>query len=261
MESLDVLSQRNHDYWIHRAESYSEVNRDELNGVQRERWSVFLDREIRMHFEIDEDERKNIRILDIGAGPGFISIILSKLGYTVTAADFSEEMLEEARINAADLGEKITFRQENALNLSFLDNQFDVVLSRNLTWNLSDPAKAYSEWLRVLKKDGCMLVFDANWYTYLKDEESRKLYEIDRSKSEDLGEGDYNVGENFDVMEEIAYSLPLTGINRPQWDEDILRKHEIKAVKSIENIGNFVYSNKELVNYASTPMFMIKVHK
>ena len=57
---------------------------------------------------------------------------------------------------------------------------FDVVISRNLTWNLKDPKRAYEEWCRVLKPGGKLLNFDANWYGYLYDEEKRLSYEEDR---------------------------------------------------------------------------------
>lgn len=37
------------------------------------------------------------KILDIGTGPGFFSIILAEAGYQVTAVDYTEAMLEEAK--------------------------------------------------------------------------------------------------------------------------------------------------------------------
>ena len=37
----------------------------------------------------------------------------------------------------------------DAENLSFDTNTFDIVVARNVTWNLPHPDKAYAEWLRV----------------------------------------------------------------------------------------------------------------
>ena len=253
------LSIKNHDYWIERAPGYSEVNREELFGEQRKNWSKLLDEEIREHFGITPEERGSIKILDIGAGPGFISIILAELGYAVTAADFAKTMLKEAKKNAGELADRISFKTANAMELEFADDAFDVVFSRNLTWNLPDPQKAYSEWMRVLKKDGLMLIFDANWYAYLRDDDKKVQYELDRANVKEKGFGDYNIGNNFDVMEHIADKLPLTGIDRPRWDVDYFNKNLVKSVSSVTDIGAQVYSEKELVNYASTPMFMVKV--
>ena len=261
MSDTEKINQQNHAYWTDRASGYSEVNQEELAGIQKKTWSDLLDREIRDHFKIGETQRSRIRILDIGAGPGFLSVILCEQGYQVTAADYAETMLEEAKQNAGTLAEKICFRREDAMNLSFPKATFDVVLSRNLTWNLPDPQKAYKEWLRVLKHNGLLLIFDANWYAYLKDEDKRKAYENDRQIVKEQGYEDYNIGEGFDIMEEIAKDLPLTGIIRPQWDEEIFREQKVSSVSCVEDIGSQVYSEKEKTNYSSTPLFMIKVVK
>ena len=277
------LKKSNHEYWGKRSLSYSDVNKEELSGIQHKKWQFFLDEEIQ---KIYPGMRQDISILDIGAGPGFISIILSELGYKVTAADFSKEMLTEAEknyraavrsenMNQADGAEgcgfyggcgrefdwTIEFRIEDAMNLSFPDESFDVVFSRNLTWNLPDPEKAYREWIRVLKKGGCLLVFDANWYAFLRDEEKRREYEEDRKNVAAKGMEDYNIGENFYVMDEIADRLPLTGEARPKWDIDLLKGLGIEEVTADIDVGTVVYSEKELINYASTPLFMVKAVK
>lgn len=286
---VNDLTRKNHEYWLHRASGYSEVNQEELAGVQRGNWSVFLQQEIR---EACPDRTPGeVRILDIGAGPGFLSIILAEMGYQVVAADFAERMLEEAYANAkaslpeiaedlwedgeeeewkarkrgylrsASLGGEISFRQENAMSLTFPEGSFDVVLSRNLTWNLPEPETAYRDWLRVLKTDGLLMVFDANWYRYLVDSEKKHAYDKDRERVAEKGLGDYNIGENFDQMEEIARSMPMTERIRPAWDQDLLRRYGAKDISVEEDIGQRVYSEKEKVNYASTPMFMVKAKK
>lgn len=84
------------------------------------------------------------------------------------------------------------------------NTSFDVVVSRNLTWNLQEPAVAYKEWCRVLKKGGLLLNFDANWYGYLFDEKKRQAYEEDRKNTQELGVEDHYVGTDIDAMERIA---------------------------------------------------------
>ncbi|HCP71234.1 MAG TPA: class I SAM-dependent methyltransferase, partial [Clostridiales bacterium] len=44
------------------------------------------------------------------------------------------------------LGLDIAFRHMDAQQLGFPDGTFDVVLSRNLTWTLPEPEKAYAQW-------------------------------------------------------------------------------------------------------------------
>jgi SAM-dependent methyltransferase len=258
---IEQLQKDNHAYWMWRATGYSEVNQEELAGIQRSTWSMLLDELIMEHPACKGKTKQEIRILDIGCGPGFLSIILTELGYRVTSGDFASSMLEQARDNAGNLAEKMDFCIENAMDLSFADATFDVVLSRNLTWNLPDPKKAYKEWLRVLKPEGMLLVFDANWYHYLRDDARKAAYELDRAKVAEAGCGDYNLGANFDVMEEIANRLPMTDCKRPEWDQRVFLEYEVASVDLFEDIGAIVYSEKEKINYASSPMFMIKVVK
>ena len=79
----------------------------------------------------------------------------------MTAVDYTQEMLDTAKRNAGNLCERISFYKMDAQNLEFEDDVFDVVISRNLTWNLKDPKRAYEEWCRVLKPGGKLLNFDA----------------------------------------------------------------------------------------------------
>lgn len=78
-------------YWGTRAEGYSEVNEKELAGSQREAWLHVLEE------QFPEKKKEEMKILDIGTGPGFFPMILSEAGYTVTAVDYTEEMLERRK--------------------------------------------------------------------------------------------------------------------------------------------------------------------
>ncbi len=256
MNNLEI---ENHSYWIKRAKGYSEVNKEEMAGVQNKKWTSFLTEEISKHFP--DKKYENIKILDVGAGPGFVSIILAKAGFNVTAFDFAETMLTEAKINAGTYVDRICFIQGDAMDLPFDNNTFDVVFSRNLMWNIPFPEKAYSQWIRILKKNGLMLVFDANWYTYLVDENKKSEYELDRANVAAEGLGDYNIGENFDKMEVIADLMPATRRNRPEWDVKYLESLNIGRVSSVWDIGQKLYSEKEKINYKSTPLFMVRFVK
>ena len=45
-------------------------------------------------------KRDEIKILDIGTGPGFFLLFLAEAGYKVTAVDYTQEMLDTAKRNA-----------------------------------------------------------------------------------------------------------------------------------------------------------------
>ena len=253
-ECKTILSE-NRDYWTGRASGYSEINQEELRTSQREIWR----RELKTHIERQFPNRdpKTVRVLEIGTGPGFFAILLCELGYDVTAIDLTPAMLAEARKNAGPLARQIKFMEMNAESLYFLDHSFDVILSRNLTWNLPHPEVAYREWKRVLKPGGLLLNFDANWYHYLYDAEARAGYDADRAASEEIGIEDRNIGHNFEVMEEIAMRILLSNIMRPAWDHAILSGLGMEVSTDVQ-AWNRVWSAEEKVNFASTPMFLVR---
>ena len=248
------LSEANRTYWSQRSTSYSDVNKEELAGISRHNWSAVLHEEIYSHFPGRSPE--SISVLDVGTGPGFFAILLTELGFHVTAVDMTPEMLDEARQNAGSLVEKIDFREMNAEALCLPEDSYDVVVSRNLTWNLPHPEKAYSEWHRVLHPGGLLLNFDSNWYGYLFDETAREKYEADRARSAELGLGDQNVGENFDFMEDIARKMPLSDIKRPEWDISVLSRLGFNVTTDTD-IWKKVWTIQEKTNFSSTPMFMV----
>ena len=102
------------------------------------------------------------------------------------------------------LAERITWKLSDAQKLDLGDDLFDVVLSRNVTWNLEDPGAAYQEWYRVLKPGGLMCNFDADWYGHLYDEKKRSGYEEDRRRVEEGNLEDYYTGTDIERMESIA---------------------------------------------------------
>ena len=157
--------------------------------------------------------------------------------------------------------DKICFKTMDAQNLDFDDNTFDVIVTRNLTWNLQKPEQAYKEWMRVLKKDGILLNFDANWYCYIDNEEKRLQYEADRNRAAEYQVEDFYEGTDIESMEEIARKLPLSNITRPSWDKKILLKSGASDVQLDLNVWEEVWSEDEKINYTTTPMFLILAKK
>ena len=256
--SRETILSENKSYWTGRAPGYAEVNRLELATEQRQRWRDCLHDEIKRQFPDRSPE--SLRVLEPGTGPGFFAILLCELGCDVTAVDLTPAMLEQARRNADALGGRIRFMEMNAEALDFADASFDMVVSRNLTWNLPHPDQAYAEWARVLKPGGLLLNFDANWYSYLFDEDAKAAYDRDRANSAEQGMGDQNVGENFDRMEEIARQMPLSAIRRPDWDLKTLCTLGLR-VEADESVWMRVWSDEEKVNFASTPLFLVRGSK
>lgn len=259
--SCDQLKEENEAYWTNRASGYSEVNKDELRTQQKATWTAELTEQIESGFPGAQPHE--LQVLDMGCGPGFFSIILARAGYSVTAGDYTPAMLDEARANAQAEGVEdiIGFARMDAEALEVANDTFDVVVSRNLTWNLPHPERAYAEWLRVLKPGGLLLNYDANWYAHLYNAELRLAYEADRQATQEAGIKDEYIGTDIDAMEDIARQMPLSPVERPAWDEDVLRELGATQIEVDPQVWERVFSPEERVNYASTPMFRVKARK
>lgn len=237
-------------YWEIRSDSYSQQNVAELHCFKRDAWQKLI-------LE-NAPPQDRLRVLDIGTGPGFFAINLAISGHNVTAVDMTPAMLTKAAKNARSYGVNIRFEQAHADELPFVDGAFDLVVSRNVVWNLEEPEKALQEWARVLAPGGRMLYYDANWYLYLFDEQQQFKCEKAQQEAACLYPRDYVPARDMGMkMEAIARSLPLSSEYRPQWDRMILEKIGLKIIRVQENIGELVWDKEEKTRYAATPMFMI----
>ncbi len=252
----DTLLEEIEQYWTRRAPSYSDLINEELHTDGLVRWLPVL----RENGIGDEP----LHILDIGTGPGFFAIALSKLGHHVVAVDYTEAMLEEARVNAAKAGvlDRITFLQMDAQHLTLPDDTFDFIVSRNVTWVLEHPDEAYISWHRVLKPGGTMLNFDAGWYNYLFNEEKYQEFLEDRENVKESKLVDsYDSYDESDVCESISRELILSRYTRPEIDLMMLEEIGFSSVEADRDIWRRVWNETEKVNGRSTPMFLLKAVK
>ena len=103
------------------------------------------------------------RVLDIGSGIGGTSRCLAKeFGCRVTGIDLTDEYCQVASMLTAKVGldELIDYRQGDATNLPFEDNEFDVVWTAHVAMNIPDKRRLYSEMYRVLKPGGTLAIYD-----------------------------------------------------------------------------------------------------
>ncbi len=72
---------------------------------------------------------KGDRVLDVAAGTGNASIPAAETGASVIASDLCPELLEQGSRLAAERGVELEWREANAHELPFGDDEFDVVMS------------------------------------------------------------------------------------------------------------------------------------
>ncbi|GAB6145249.1 class I SAM-dependent methyltransferase [Desulfocicer niacini] len=240
-------------YWTGRATGYSQGNVEELNSARSSAWKRLIKNYM--------PRGRGLKVLDVGTGPGFLALIMAGWNHCVTAVDYTQAMIEQARENGARFGHEISFTRMDAQSLDFEDQSFDLLITRNLTWNLEMPEKAYREFFRVLRPGGRLLNFDANWYLHLFDPDAKKAWDRDRQKTKKRSYPDHFSQAYARTMESIAKKLPLSRKCRPEWDTRVLKETGFTKLLIEFDIGKHVWDEVQKVNFASTPMFMIGAEK
>lgn len=236
------------------AEQYSENVKIELESNLPAQWISLIQKYI-PHTDYEN-------ILDIGTGPDFFPIILSKHGYTVTGIDCTPAMLEEAKKNLQMYDVSADLLHASGELLPFADNSFDCVISRNVTWTLLDTKQSYKEWLRVLRPGGKILIFDANWNLKHHDSELMKQYQQARKDFRDIFGEDYSVIHDLsEEAENYRKNMPMSKVKRPQWDFNALFDLGAKSICCETDVSNLIWGKKKQIAYCATPMFLMVAEK
>lgn len=221
-------------YWNKRAEGYSISNRESLNSYEKQNYEEFFKRYIEFN--------NKLKTIDMGCGPGFLAILLADMGCNSFAFDCTENMLLKAQENAKDLGVNLNIIQGDAQNPKIEDNTFDLLVSRNLIWNLEEPEKAYKEWIRIVKPGGKIIIFDGNHYCYLFYERYMEERKINKHENEFKN----IMGVSTEEINNIAYNLPLSKKIRPDWDKEVLLSLGVKILNI--DINEISYKNNKNEN-------------
>ena len=140
------------EYWDRDSATYDRwPEHGAWSQVERAAWAATLAQHL---------PKRGAKVLDVGAGTGFLSLVAARQGYEVTALDVSPGMLSRLEETAA--------REDLAIEVvcSSADEPpsgpFDAVMERLLLWTLPDPQRALEAWHAVVP-DGPLLAFEAFW--------------------------------------------------------------------------------------------------
>ena len=147
------------------------------------------------------------RVLDCGAGTGFLSLIAARLGHEVTALDLASAMLDRLRSAAAAEGLDVQTAVGPATEPP--DGPFDAVMERHLLWTLPDPAAALSSW-RAAAPQGRLVLVESLWgdvdpVEQLRGAARRALHRLRRTPPE----------HHAEYEAELRTSLPLGAGTHP----------------------------------------------
>lgn len=234
---MDAIKERMTSYWTERTESFSQLRRKEFVSRMHERWMA------EFHRYIPAD--KPLKILDLGTGTGFFVFLLGSEGHHCTGIDLTESMIAEARRIAEIMGLPADFQVMDAEHPAFAPESFDVLVTRNLTWGLPHLEEAYTNWHKLLKKDGLLINFDAD---YCRERTDTPLPANHAHKG--IPE---RMKQEYEAFKEALRPVQQP---RPQWDTELLAKAGFHDIQVDTEVYKRIYQEFDEF-YNPTPIFMI----
>ncbi len=151
-----VLKKLTRRYWSSRGRGYDRApGHSEFSYV----WARLL------RLALSSRELTYIRAADVGCGTGFISKILIAENAHVICLDIAEGMLREAK-RKLQHSTKVDYVQADCeVHMPLRGQSVDLVVSRHVLWTLTAPHIALATWLRAVKKNGILVIFDGAWHS------------------------------------------------------------------------------------------------
>lgn len=133
---------------ISRAHWYDRTTRRDMAGVKR------------LAVRISGMVRPGSQVLEIGPGPGFLSIELARRGLETSAVETRGMWVEMARRNAQRAGVRVDVCFGDPAELPVASESVDFVVCRAAFKSFAEPVKTMQEMRRVLKPGGTALLSD-----------------------------------------------------------------------------------------------------
>jgi ubiquinone/menaquinone biosynthesis C-methylase UbiE len=143
----DRRLEKEQNFWKEAAEGYDEWISTDFQDQYEVNWNILTK-------YIDP----TLRVLDVGCGPGDLSIRISKQCHEVWGVDVTPEMIQIAEKKVAPEPANVNFQQADACDLPFENHSFDTVMSVNALQTMLQPEMALMEMSRVLKPGGELLL-------------------------------------------------------------------------------------------------------
>ena len=143
----------------------------DLSGLLSSQWAIraqtFRYIEQKLLPRVASLTKTHLRILDLGAGNGWMSYRLQSQGHTPVAVDLltnNQDGLGAATHYTERLGSPFPRVQAELDNLPFADSQFDLAIF-NASFHYSENyEKTLAEALRCVRNDGMVVIADSPWY-------------------------------------------------------------------------------------------------
>ncbi len=222
---MNTIKEDMEKYWAQRAEKFSALRQREFLSEKHAQWLEELEKHL--------PNGRPLNILDIGTGTGFFALLLAERGHHVTGIDITPEMIKEAKRLSEKLHLSADFYVMDAEEPNFPKGSFDAIVTRKLTWTLPNLPKAYASWHELLKPNGVLINFDADYCREKKAE--LPPHHAHQDVPDDL----------MNEYERMKTVLRENQLPRPQWDRELLSKVGFSSVDIDNTVWERVYTQKD----------------
>jgi ubiquinone/menaquinone biosynthesis C-methylase UbiE len=153
-------------------------------------------------------------VLDVATGTGNLALALAPHVSRVTGLDLTPEMLDQARLVAAERGiDNVEWVLGNAEGLPFGDGSLDLWTCRLAAHHFHDLARSLREANRVLRPGGRLLLIDGSGPQEARDHLHAVEFLRDPSHIRI-----YTVAEWVDRLEEAGFAIEDTRLSQMEWE-------------------------------------------
>lgn len=212
----------------------------------------------------------NSKILDIGTSTGHTSLEFGRLlNCEVIGIDINDESIKTATERCARFNlDKVKFQIDDATNMSFDDNTFDVVFAGNVTSLVNNREQALNEYWRVLKPNGFLVAVPMYYLKTPSDElieNVRKAIQVNIQAQYKSDWKDFFLRENDEIFEEIDFRfLKCSDKEIDEFCENILSREHLKELseeskKTLDECyHNFMHLFNENNSHMGFTVFIIR---
>ena len=182
---------------------------------------------IRYNKELIAQLEEGMHVLDVGCGVGGASRTLAgEFGCLVTGLDLTETYIRAAEMltNLVGLGDRVTFHQGSALEISFEDESFDAAWLQHVSMNIEDKKRLFGGIQRIIRSGGRLAIHEI-----MEGPASNARYPVFWASNESIS--------FLEPPDEIRELLTETGFSELEWNDvteralELTRKRHDEAAK------------------------------
>lgn len=188
-----------------------------------EQWCQYYDGQTEVEMLLDNGEFQGKNVLEVGCGSGRLSFRIQDEECNLISIDKNPSLIDLCHDKVGNR-ENIRFEVQNALNLPYPDDYFDLIIDGWTFSEVSDFNKCAEEYKRVLKDGGSLFLI-----TFRKGSKYQDMIDF-------ILDGNYY--RNLPDIEAILYDC----FGEPEYTKNILSEYTFSSVREAFSTFRFIFN-------------------